>query len=434
MAEVGDLLPIDDNNTARWPEGMPPSDVNNAGRADEGIMSRWHRDTNGSLTSTGTSTAYTLTTNQSIAAYYDGFEVTFKAHVACGDSPTLQVGALAAAALQNADGTALSAGDIPADSIVNFISQDNATTPTWRLMSPPISVSDPITTEGDLIIGDSGGGSIRLPIGAAGSSLTSNGTTATWSQGVVNDYIQGLVLSNNATLPNTDLDIASGSAASDDNSTTIVLQSGLTKKLNAAFSEGNNQGGLDTGARQANSWYHFFAISKADGQADALFSLSFSSPTLPAGFVNKRRVGAVLTDGSQNIIAFYQQGDKFIWDVPVADITLSGGATTRTNATLTVPTGLKLEPIFTGYARATSGSNVVYSVIFTSPDQTDTAPDENNAHVIAQRSASDPAAATKNDVIGVFTNTSAQIAHRASSAIVSFSITTRGWIDPRGRS
>lgn len=42
------------------------------------------------------------------------------------------------------------------------------------------SVFAPITTEGDLAIGDNTGTAVRLPIGAADTVLTSNGTTATW--------------------------------------------------------------------------------------------------------------------------------------------------------------------------------------------------------------------------------------------------------------
>jgi len=40
--------------------------------------------------------------------------------------------------------------------------------------------ANPITTEGDLIIGDATGDPIRLPIGAAGTVLTSDGDTAEW--------------------------------------------------------------------------------------------------------------------------------------------------------------------------------------------------------------------------------------------------------------
>jgi hypothetical protein len=39
----------------------------------------------------------------------------------------------------------------------------------------------PITTEGDLIIGDASGDAVRLPIGALGTVLTSDGDTADWA-------------------------------------------------------------------------------------------------------------------------------------------------------------------------------------------------------------------------------------------------------------
>lgn len=45
--------------------------------------------------------------------------------------------------------------------------------------SPPNNV---ITTEGDLILGDSSGDADRLPIGASGEVLKSDGTTAEWGQ------------------------------------------------------------------------------------------------------------------------------------------------------------------------------------------------------------------------------------------------------------
>jgi len=134
MAEIGDLVPIDDNNTARWPEGMPPSDVNNAGRADEGLLARWHRDTNGSLVSTGTGAAYSLSTNQSLSAYYDGLEITFKAHADGLASPTLTLGAIGAVEMRWPDYKALEAGDILTDSTVNVIYQ-SGTPNVWQIMN-----------------------------------------------------------------------------------------------------------------------------------------------------------------------------------------------------------------------------------------------------------------------------------------------------------
>lgn len=52
---------------------------------------------------------------------------------------------------------------------------------TGEVSSQAISGSTPITTEGDLIIGDSGGLPSALPIGASTYVLTSDGTTASWA-------------------------------------------------------------------------------------------------------------------------------------------------------------------------------------------------------------------------------------------------------------
>jgi hypothetical protein len=41
--------------------------------------------------------------------------------------------------------------------------------------------TNPITTEGDLVIGDASGDAVRLPIGALGTVLTSDGDTADWA-------------------------------------------------------------------------------------------------------------------------------------------------------------------------------------------------------------------------------------------------------------
>jgi hypothetical protein len=45
------------------------------------------------------------------------------------------------------------------------------------------AIGAPITTQGDLAVGDATGAPVRLAIGGAGKVLTSNGTTATWEVG-----------------------------------------------------------------------------------------------------------------------------------------------------------------------------------------------------------------------------------------------------------
>lgn len=113
MAEINDLTIVDASNTARWPENMAPSAVNDAGRADEGLIARWHRDTNGSTASTGSANAYVFAANQTLSAYYDGLTITFDANFANTGAATLNVDAVSADAIVWPDGTALSSGDIP---------------------------------------------------------------------------------------------------------------------------------------------------------------------------------------------------------------------------------------------------------------------------------------------------------------------------------
>jgi hypothetical protein len=79
----------------------------------------------------------------------------------------------------------------------------------------------------------------------------------------------------------------------------------LTAALNAS-----GAGGLDTGSEAANTWYAVYAIGDSSGSNNpaALFSASFSSPSLPSGYDQQALVWAVKNDGSSEIIKFYQSG------------------------------------------------------------------------------------------------------------------------------
>ena len=95
-------------------------------------------------------------------------------------------------------------------------------------------------------------------------------------------YAHGLTLANNVADATNDIDIAVGAAASDDATPTLLrLGAALTKRLDANWAVGTNQGGLDTGA-VANDTYHVWLIRRPDtGVVDVLFSLSATAPTMP---------------------------------------------------------------------------------------------------------------------------------------------------------
>ena len=180
-----------------------------------------------------------------------------------------------------------------------------------------------------------------------------------------------------------------------------------------------------------NTWYHMWLIRRSDtGVVDVLYSESATSPTFPANYNQKRRIGAVLTDGSASILAFKHFDDLFIWNVQVQDWSANSVGTTRVLRTCTVPTGIEVEALMGITILHTPDGSAIFCMV-TSPDQTDTAPGGSNFSMATEGGSSHEVS----QEMRVRTDTSAQIGVRLS-------ITgtgrwskghSRGWFDPRGR-
>lgn len=140
MAEITDLVVIDDNNTGRWPENMAFSAVNNAGRADEGILARWFRDTNGSLAASGSSNAFTVTSNRTISSLVDGIVLTFKANHNITGAATLNLNGLGAKDIRRFNGNALASGDIISGQPVQVMY--SASLDDWIMVSALAALTD----------------------------------------------------------------------------------------------------------------------------------------------------------------------------------------------------------------------------------------------------------------------------------------------------
>lgn len=114
----------------------------------------------------------------------------------------------------------------------------------------------------------------------------------------------------------------------DSSGQTLIRVSARTKRLDAAFAQGDNEGGRDVGDIADGTW-HVFAIV-GDGAGDVLFSTSATTPTPPPGFTRSRRIGCIVRSGGA-ILGFTQNGDDFRLKQPVEVINVAAtGATAAT--------------------------------------------------------------------------------------------------------
>ena len=183
MAEINDLDVTDGSNTARFPENQLPSTVNNGARALEGMIARGFKDAlEGNKDSTGSSNAYAVAANRTIAAYYDGMRIGFHANHANTGASTLDVDGVGAKDIKKNHDVALASGDIEQHQYVEvvFSASDDA----FQMISPTAnagsSYTDPLTTRGD-IVKRGASATERLAIGAANTVLTSDGTDPSYS-------------------------------------------------------------------------------------------------------------------------------------------------------------------------------------------------------------------------------------------------------------
>ncbi|MGN7772177.1 hypothetical protein [Phyllobacterium sp. 22552] len=244
-------------------------------------------------------------------------------------------------------------------------------------------------------------------------------------------YLHGLTLSNNVGDAVNDLDIAVGECAADTSPyRKLTLASAITKRLDAGWAVGSNQGGLDTGSI-ADGTYHIWLIQRSDtGVVDALFSTSATAPTMPTNYDRKRRIGSIIREAA-TIIGFHQKGDKFKRRVSVTPYNSTAAVSPPVLRLLSVPDGIVVEPIMQ-----------VNLVVNPSSNAFNTFGDAENgtAGVTVVQNVAAPAGAnaTSGNWIegGFFTDTSRQLYHGVgipAGTISSNTINMWGWIDTRGR-
>lgn len=120
-------------------------------------------------------------------------------------------------------------------------------------------------------------------------------------------HIEGFELSRNTTNPTYQLDIAAGSARSDDDTVNLVSTSVETIDIVVSGVGGR----LSAAAEASDTLYAVWCIRKdSDGSLAYGFDVDFDSPTYPEGYSKGRRIGSWLNDASSNLFNFRQTGSS----------------------------------------------------------------------------------------------------------------------------
>jgi hypothetical protein len=277
-----------------------------------------------------------------------------------------------------------------------------ATTRTLTVQDADGSIS--LTSEFNYATPDSTSGRLQYPLG----------------------YISGLIQANNVADATNDIDISAGVCRDASNTHNIIL-SAITKRSDAVWAVGTNQGGLDTGV-VGNNDYYIWAIKRSDtGVCDVLFSLSSTAPTMPANYDFKRLIGWFKRGGG-TIAAFkaYEAdggGLDYLWNSPTLDINLLNTLTTarRTDA-VKVPLNFSV----VAHLNVLLDDGSLNGAYIYCPDQADLAPSDTVAPLNSIRTSviNQPACQT----MSIRTSATGTIAARSLVASVnSYLVVTMGF-------
>ncbi len=247
--------------------------------------------------------------------------------------------------------------------------------------------------------------------------VLADGTAAT--AGMSKMHFAGLTLSND-TDSDHDINITVGECRNIDDDADMTLATTLTKRIDATWVTGDDNGGLATDLTSVavDTWYHVFLTRKGT-IIDAGFDTSITGANLKAtdAIDSVRYLGSVLTDSSANIIAFIQIGIEILWDTVAEDVSFTM-STSAANHTLSVPPDISVRAKI-NFVSSTAGS--VTGRIY-SPLQTDVAVSVSNANINSSVASERPHWAGY-----ITTNTAKQIRSRSSGNLNGARISTEGW-------
>jgi len=219
----------------------------------------------------------------------------------------------------------------------------------------------------------------------------------------------------------------------------LVLSATMVKNINANWTAGTNQGGLDVGVKAANSTYHVFVIG--NGVAfDVIFSLNSVTPAVPdTSYTSSRRIGSFTTDSVGNIRLFKQIGDRFLYfsDIAVVKpIASQSGVAVGVGGSIFqltgIPSDIIVKPIFVASITATV-QWTVYEAGQAYPSTQIPAVNNTGTNYLRQATSTSVVMNT----MELYTDTSRQIGVDVSAAVAAGAtglyIDVYGWVDDRGK-
>lgn len=241
----------------------------------------------------------------------------------------------------------------------------------------------------------------------------------------------GLTLSNNVSDAVNDIDCAAGEAASTETNPVLMKYAGGTKRLDAAWAVGSGNGGRDTGSIADGTWHDWLIRRPDTGVVDRTFSLSATSPTMPASYTQKRRIGSFLRV-SGAILPFYQSGDVFRLSTFINERNSVAAIASALFTLAGVPAGIEVAPILRTYLTMGGATGASASLLFGSAAKGSA---DISVNTIASTTADGNEATTVMPPPIFFTNTSRQLyfAMTSSLAATSAGFDTLGWVDRRGQ-
>lgn len=254
--------------------------------------------------------------------------------------------------------------------------------------------------------------------------------------------IFGLKVSNSAVDADNDITVTSGQCRDSTNAVDIVLSASRTKRLDAVWVVGDNQGGRTSATVPATgaSWHvHAVRITATTAFGDIILDPSPTAPTLPATATHFRRIGSLprlgwdATAGAFNstkIPAFTNYGSSRVRTMlkhPQNEYSGQVGSAAAQLKDFYVPLGIKVEPII--YAQANNDGTTAL-LNFTDPDRgipNAYGSSDQVSHIRLSTNEKYIVATVQDEA----TNTAGQLYVFPSNAGMTWAAKTKGWVDDR---